>query len=209
VFGNGSGEIIEPQFARAAAQRFKGVEVAAHEGFEALAVCELQVHLSAVALHQAKGVQFARRPVVGQGSEVSPIDIEALARGGFHPHVGSPQRRVLAHRLQVIFEDRDAAVITERLQPLKQDRRRRFGILFKQLRHGRLESIELAGSVATAGRRSWVVQILGQRVPADVEVTCDSTLGPLLDQVQTVDLVDLFWAEHRQPLYKHGGNKRP
>jgi len=46
-------------------------------------------------------------------------------------------------------------------------------------------------------------------VPTDVEVARDSTLGPLLDQVQAVDFVDLFWAEHSQFLYSPGWNKRP
>jgi hypothetical protein len=52
-------------------------------------------------------------------------------------------------------------------------------------------------------------EVLGQRVPANVEVTRDSALGPLLHQSQAVNLVDLFWAEHCQPLYKRGGDKRP
>jgi len=86
---------------------------------------------------------------------------------------------------------------------------RRFGILLQQLRYGRLENIQLAGSIATARRRRWSVQVLGQRVPANVEVTRDSALGPLPHQVQAVNLVDLFWAEHCQPLYKRDGNKRP
>ena len=82
-------------------------------------------------------------------------------------------------------------------------------ILLQQFRHGRLESIEFAGAIAMAGRRGRGVQVLGQRVAADVEVTCDSALRPLLDKVQAVDFVDLFGAEHGQPLYKRGRNKRP
>ncbi len=64
VFGYGSREIIEPKLAGAAAQRLESVDVAAHEGFEALAVGELQVHLATVAFHQAEGIQLARRSVV-------------------------------------------------------------------------------------------------------------------------------------------------
>jgi len=79
----------------------------------------------------------------------------------------------------------------------------------EQFGHGRLERVEFAGAVATAGGWGRGVQVFGQGVPADVEVTCDSALRPLLDQVQAVNLVDLFGAEHSQPLYKRGGNKRP
>lgn len=50
---------------------------------------------------------------------MSPIDVETLARRGFHAHVRPVLHGVLAHSLQVVLEDRDAAVIAERLQPLE------------------------------------------------------------------------------------------
>jgi len=95
------------------------MHMAAHEGFETLAVRELQVHLAAVAFHQAEGVQLAWRPVVAQDSEVPPVDVEAFARGGLHAHVRPAQHGILTDGLQIVFEDRDAAVIAERLQPLE------------------------------------------------------------------------------------------
>jgi hypothetical protein len=119
MFGNCRGEIIKPQFACAAAQDLEGMHMAAHEGLETLAMRELQVHLAAVAFHQAEGVQLARRPVVAQGAEVSPIDVEAFARGWLHAHVSPAQHIVLTHGLQIVFEDRDAAVIAKRLQTLE------------------------------------------------------------------------------------------
>jgi hypothetical protein len=48
--------------------------------------------------------------------------------------------------------------------------------MLQQLRYGRLENIQLAGPVAMARRRGWSVQVLGQCVPANVEVTRDSAL---------------------------------
>src|SRR5690242_1580078 len=69
-------EIIEPQLASAATKRCESMDVASHEGFESLAVGELQVHFAAVAFHQAKGIQLARYSVVEQGAEVPPIDVE-------------------------------------------------------------------------------------------------------------------------------------
>jgi hypothetical protein len=56
VLGDGRGEIIEPQFPRAATQGLEGMHVTTHESFETLAVRELQVHLAAMAFHQAEGV---------------------------------------------------------------------------------------------------------------------------------------------------------
>ena len=91
------------------------MHVAAHERFETLAMGELQVHLAAVAFHQAEGVPLARSPVVEQSPEVSPIDIKAFARRGLHAHVSPAQHGVLAHGLQIVLEDRDAAVVGERL----------------------------------------------------------------------------------------------
>ena len=114
-----------------------------------------------------------------------------------------------ADSLQIVLQDGDAAVITEGLQALEQDRCRRFRILLQQLRYSRLESIELAETIATTRRRCGLGQVLGQRMPADVEVACDSALRPFLDKMQAVNLADLFRAEHRQPLYTDGSNKMP
>jgi len=54
MLGNRSREIVEPEFMRDAGHRLEGVHVTADEGFETLAVRELQIHLAAVALDQAK-----------------------------------------------------------------------------------------------------------------------------------------------------------
>ena len=56
VFGDCCGEIIEPDFPSAAGQRFKSVGVAAHEGFETLAVRELQIHFAAMTFHETERV---------------------------------------------------------------------------------------------------------------------------------------------------------
>ena len=170
---------------------------------------ELEIQLSAVTLDQAEGVQLAESSVVEQGAEVSPIDLEALASSGLHAHIGAAQNGVLAHCLQIVLQDGDAAVIPEGLQSLKQDRCWCFRILLQQFRQSRLESIELAETIAAAGRRCRLSQVLGQRMPADVEMGCDSALRPFLDKMQAVNLADLFRAEHRQPLYTDCSNKMP
>ena len=70
-------------------------------------------------------------------------------------------------------------------------------VLFEPFRQDRLVRIELTGPVATVRRRSGVVQVLGQGVPADMEVPRNSALRPLLHQMQAVNFVDLFRAKHR------------
>jgi hypothetical protein len=66
VFSDDSGEIVVPQFTRNPTHRVKRVDVTTDEGFECLALREFQVEFSAVALHQRKRVELARRTVVDQ-----------------------------------------------------------------------------------------------------------------------------------------------
>src|SRR5262245_43756990 len=131
VFGYSCREIVEPQFAGTPTQGFKSVEVTAHEGLEALAVGELQIHLAAVALHQAERIQFARSTVIKQRAEVPPINREARTGAGFHAHVGATLFGLAAYGLQVVFEDGDAAVIAEGLQMLQQHWRGSLRVFFE------------------------------------------------------------------------------
>ena len=48
VFGDGGGEIVEPDLARDAAHESESVDMTTHEGLKALAVRELQIQLPAV-----------------------------------------------------------------------------------------------------------------------------------------------------------------
>src|SRR6185437_6763621 len=90
VFGNCSGEIIEPDFASAAGHRIKGVDVTTDKRFEALAVRELQIEFAAMTFDQAEGVEFTRIVLIDKRVEVSPIDFEALSRARLHAHIGAP-----------------------------------------------------------------------------------------------------------------------
>lgn len=64
VFRDSGGQIVEPEFTRAALERVEGMDVTADECLEVLAVRELQVHLAAVAFDQAKRIELARGAVV-------------------------------------------------------------------------------------------------------------------------------------------------
>jgi hypothetical protein len=59
---------------------------------------------------------------VTNGAEVLPVDIETFAGAGIHANVSATCGRTLAHRLEIVFEDRDATGVAECLQPLRQDR---------------------------------------------------------------------------------------
>ena len=54
VFGDRRGEVVVPDLAAGTGQKLEGMDVTADEGLETLAVSELQIHLAAVAFHQAK-----------------------------------------------------------------------------------------------------------------------------------------------------------
>jgi hypothetical protein len=115
VLGDSRGQVVVPELTCDAGHRLKGVHVATHESFKALAVRKLQVHLAAVALDQAEGVKLPRGPVVNQCAEVPPVDVEALAGGRLHSYVSTAHRGVLPDRAQVIFDNRDAAGVAQRL----------------------------------------------------------------------------------------------
>lgn len=133
------------------------MHVATGKGLEALAVGELEIHLAAMRVHQTEGVELAGSAVVDQRAEVAPVDLEALAGGRFHAHIGAAGGGVLTYRAKVILDDREAAVVSERAQTLCDHRCIRSGILPQQIGDGRLEGIELAGAIAAcaSGRRSF------------------------------------------------------
>jgi len=58
------------------------MHVAAHEGFKALTVSELQIEHAAVSLDEGERVELALVTGVVKRSEVTPIDFETLARAG-------------------------------------------------------------------------------------------------------------------------------
>src|SRR5260370_14075548 len=89
VFRHGRGQIVVAQVTRNATQRLKRVNVATYEGFEALAVRELDVHHAAVTFHQREGVQLARITGIVERAEVPPIDLEAISGRRFHAHVSA------------------------------------------------------------------------------------------------------------------------
>src|SRR5438309_4055885 len=87
VLGNGSRQIVIPKFTCDSAEVVKGVNVAAHESFEALAVSELHIQLAAMAFHETEGIELAGVALVGKDAEMAPVDFEALAGCGLHSHI--------------------------------------------------------------------------------------------------------------------------
>ena len=87
---DGRGEIVVPKLASDASHCRESMQVAAHEGFETLAMGELNVEFAAVAFHQAECVKLARCAGIVQRAEVAPIDVEAVARRRLHADIGSP-----------------------------------------------------------------------------------------------------------------------
>src|SRR5437899_2576013 len=105
MFGDGGGEIIEPQLAGDATHESERVDMTANESFKALTVGELQIQLAAVTFHQTEGVEFSRLPLIGKRVEVSPVDLEAFSRPRFHAHVGARGAGQFAHPMQVLFQN--------------------------------------------------------------------------------------------------------
>jgi hypothetical protein len=201
VFCNCGCEIVEPDFTAAAAHVLEGMDVTANERLEALAMSELDIHASAVALDHTEGIELARRAVVDQRAEVPPVDIAAFARARLHAHVRAAGFALGPNGVNVVANDGDAAVVSERANAVMDRSRRRRGVALEQFGDGRLERIELAGPVAPRHRRGGVPDVFAQRAPSDFQVLCDFALRPLLDTVQAVNRVDLIRGKHRHPRY--------
>src|SRR5205809_4940179 len=90
VFGDDGQEIVEPKLTSNAAHGFEGVDMAAGECLECLTVSKLDIHLPAVTLNQAEGVELARRAVIVERREETTVDVIALTCGEFHATVGAP-----------------------------------------------------------------------------------------------------------------------
>src|SRR5437667_12640792 len=109
VLRHHGGHVVEPELARHAGHGFEGMDVAAHQSLKRLAVRELEIHLPAVALNEAEGVQLSRVAFINKRPEVTPVDLKTLARRRLHAHEGATGFRFCPHRLQVIFDNRVAA----------------------------------------------------------------------------------------------------
>ena len=134
VFGDGGQQIVVPTFTGHSAQGLEGMLVATREGFETLAVGELDVEHPAVGLDQAEGIELAFIALIVERVEVAPVDLEALAGAGFHAHEGARGRAGGTHALQVPVQDGVPAGITRRSQALQDDDSRGVGVLLQAVR---------------------------------------------------------------------------
>jgi hypothetical protein len=149
-----------------------------------------------VRFHQAEGVEFARGAVVNQCAEVAPVHIESLAGRGFDANVGAAGNGVLTEGAQVILDDGEAAVVSQRLQSLRDHGGVGVRILSEQFGDDFPEWVELAGAIAMSGLGCRRFQILGNRAAADPHLPRDFAQGPFLHEVEAVKFADLIWREH-------------
>src|SRR5215471_16839206 len=121
VLGDYGEEIIVPTFAGHAAQGLKGVLMRAYEGLEGLAMGELRIEHAAVSFEQDEGVELALIPLIVEGAEVAPVDLEALAGSRFHAHEGAGWGRGHARAVHILPQDAVAARIAGRGEALEDD----------------------------------------------------------------------------------------
>src|SRR5208337_4389667 len=208
VFGDGGQKVVEPTFSGHSAQGLEGVLVAAHEGFETLAVGELDIEHAAVGLDEAEGVELAFITLIVERVKVAPIDLEALAGSGFHAHEGARGREGGPHALQVAVQDGVPAGITRRTQALQDDDPRGLRVLFQEFGDERLESIELAGARTMDRQGRGRCQILFDGAGSQVELAGDATRRPMLAPRETMNFIDLINLEHASG-YKLTPGARP
>jgi hypothetical protein len=173
VFGNCSRQIVKPDFLAYATQVLESMNVTAGEGFEILAVSELQVHLAAMRFDQTEGVELAHGAVISESIKVVPIDVAAFAGGGFNAHVRTTSCGTPTHRMEIVFQDRNATLVAELPEALCDHGRGGGWVFLEQLGDGGLEGIQFAGAIPAARCRHWSGQILGYGAAADVQVSGD------------------------------------
>src|SRR5712691_1590688 len=78
MFGYGGGQIVVGDLVRHTTQFGERMNVATGEGFEALAMSELDIHHSAVRIDQSEGIELARITPVSERAEVAPVDFESF-----------------------------------------------------------------------------------------------------------------------------------
>ena len=147
-------------------------------------------------LDQAEGVKFALVALIIERVEVAPVDLEALAGGGFHAHEGTRSRAGGTHAPQVAAQDGVPAGIASRAQALQDDYPRGVRVLFQQFTDERLESIKLAGARTMHRQGRGCRQILFNRAGSQVELAGDATRRPMLAPRETMNFVDLITLEH-------------
>src|SRR3984893_3128514 len=99
MFGDSGGEIVIPEFPCDPAQELESVEVTGYESLEALAVRELSKEFAAMTFDQTEGIELARVTLVEKGTEMTPVDFEALPRSWLHAHIGTLGRGLRSHRM--------------------------------------------------------------------------------------------------------------
>jgi len=108
MFGDDRGEIVVPQFPCDASHRIECMDMTADESLERLAVCELQIQLPGVTLHQSEGIEFAWCAVVDECAEMRPVDLKSFAGGRLHADEGASRLLLAPHVLQIILHNRVA-----------------------------------------------------------------------------------------------------
>src|SRR6266851_3729465 len=196
MLGDSGGEIVIPEFPCDPAQELESVEVTAHESLETLAVRELHKQFAAMTFDQTEGIELARVTLVEKGTEVTPVDFEALPRSWLHAHIGTLDRGVCSHRVQVIFQDAQTTVEAKWAEPLRDHHGTRLRILLQQFGDGGFERIQFAGALSASCAACRCDQVLGDGSASQVEMTGDLAHRPVLGPVQAMNRVDLFRGQH-------------
>jgi len=167
------------------------------EGFEALAVSELDIHHSAVRIDQSESIELARIARVSERAEVAPVNFESFPGHRLHAHEGAAGSRLRTHLADIFLEDARAAGITERTQALFDDGGRDLRVLLQPFGDIALERIEFARTAAQRRSLRRRFEVLADRSPAHFQMAFDFADGPALGPVKPVQVIDLFGVEHR------------
>src|SRR5262249_8535357 len=159
-------------------------------------------------LHEAEGIELTRVPLIGKHTEMPPVDFESFAGGGFHAYLSSWSLARHAYALQILLQNAQTAVETQRPELLRDDHGTGFGILLQQFADDGFKRIQFAGTLAPRGRARGSGQVLSNGSASNVEMTRDFTYRPLLGEVQAMNGVDLFWDQHSDTWYMRSSSRR-
>jgi hypothetical protein len=147
VFDNGGGQIVAGDLARDSTEGRESVDVTAGEGFEALAVSELDIQHPAVRIDEREGIQLPHVARVAECAEVAPVDFESFSGQRFHADESPFGSDVWAHIAHVLPQDAVTSLISRSVELLLDDGSAHAGIFLQPFGDSALEWIELAFAV--------------------------------------------------------------
>jgi len=187
--------IVMDQLPWGSLKEAEGIEKATMQSFLPLGVSKLQIEQSAMAFGDGHAVELAFGVAIGEGAEVAPIDLALGAGRGFKADEGFSVFGLSSDLTQIISQDGDFSLESHWGYALKDNDGRSLLIDLKESVDLFPEGIQEAGPLDGGFFGVWVMEVLGHRFTAEMEIFCDLSKGKSFI-LQAVDFEDGALVNH-------------